>query len=434
VSVLSRSDAAHLVRRTGFGVTDARLKRLVGLTRAGAVKKVLEVQRNPVPEASPAFLTDPSLEMWQRYNPALFWWMDRMATVPCPIEEKLTLFWHGHFVSSLNKVWDIPKLFQQTQLYRRHALGNYRDLVQEMAKDPAMLLYLDNAQNTRHGVQENFGRELLELFCLGTGNYSESDVVAMSRAWTGHGLDSGGTSYRFNPSAHDGGSKTLFGITRNWDGPAAIDEMLLGSKAEPASRWITAKLFSHLAFPVTPDAAVVGKLAANFRTWGLDLRRLVRAILMSDQFWSSRARFALVRQPTEFFVAGMEALGLPAREAHPEWYAHHTTQQLLFPPNVAGWGQNGYHVSTANQWAKAGYANHLRWIARDRGIFADAADLPSRKAVAQAFRRFGVTDPSAATTARLEAWHDSIRSGPHRWAVSAGLVTGVMLSPDFQIA
>jgi uncharacterized protein (DUF1800 family) len=433
VPSLTRADAAHLVRRTGFGVTSARLKPLVGLERREAVARVLDVSKNPT-AVSPAHLGDPSLSEYEKWYRTVWWWLDRMRRVPSPIEEKMTLFWHGHFVSSENKLFDMALLQRQNQLYRRHALGSHVRLTKAMAVEPAMLLYLDNAFNRRSGVQENFGRELLELFTLGRGNYTERDVRAMSRAWTGHGLNSAMRSYRYHRDQHDHGTKTLFGVSRNWNGPAAIEEILRGKKAIPASRFITAKLFSYFAYPVTPADPVVGRLAERFRASGLSIKALVRSILVHDAFWGPTARRALVRQPVEYFVAALEALGLTPAETHPEWFMEGAGQMLYWPPNVDGWGQNAYWISSAAMWARAGFASSIRWQAYDKGVFEDFYKLAPRDAVDRAFTRFGVVDPAPETRAALESFHDRTRKTYDAWSISPGLIQGVLMSPDFQVA
>jgi uncharacterized protein (DUF1800 family) len=431
--VLSRADAAHLVRRTGFGATRVRVDPLVGLTRREAVTRVMDFSRNP-PATRPAVIGDTSLTQYMRAERLGWWWMDRMRTSPAPLQEKMTLFWHGHLVSSQWKLWEIELLFNQNQLFRQRGMGSYRGLMQQVAVDPAMLRYLDNAFNRAGDVQENFGRELMELFTLGRGQYTERDVMAMSRAWTGHLLDERTRQYYFDPAAHDNGPKTLFGTTRNWDGPAALDAILRGAKRERASRWITAKLFSFFAYPLKPGSELVGGLAQQFRQNDLSIRKLVRSILLHDAFWSSRARWALVRSPTEFLVAGMEAINVPSARARPEWFADSAGQMLFCAPNVAGWGSNGYWLSSGGMLAKAAFGSHVRWIARDAGLFRDYHELPAHEAVGRAFAHFGIDKPSPAARRPLEAWHSQVARTHDAWSIAPNLVQGVLLSPDFQLA
>ena len=352
---VTRGDAAHLLRRTGFGVTPTRLAEIMALPdRAAAIARVTDVSL-----AEPA--TDAPIgggwveEQWTAWYQLTWWWMERMRTSRVPLVEKMVLFWHNHFVSSQDKLYDIGLLYTQNQLFRTHALGDLHTLTQAVAVDPSMLWYLDNAENVAGREQENFAREVMELFTMGQGNFTEADVITMAKAWTGHNVTEDGRQYAFYPAEHDGSSKVLFGITRPWDGPATLTEILEGSRSVASSRFITAKLFSYLAYPVAVTDPLVATLADGFRAADLSILSLVRAILHSDAFWGPTARYALVRNPTEWFVAGMEAIGLPPSELHPEWWMEGTGQQLFYPPNVAGWKQNSYWISTASAWARSSW-------------------------------------------------------------------------------
>ena len=220
----------------------------------------------------------------------------------------------------------------------------------------------------------------------------------------------------------------------NWNGPATLTEILRGSRAVPASRFITAKLFSYLAYPIAVTDPLVATLADGFRTADLSILSLVRAILRSDAFWSPAARYALVRNPTEWFVAGMEALGLPPSTLHPEWWMEGTGQQLFYPPNVAGWKQNSYWISTASGWARSAWASHVRWKANDAGVFAGIQSQPAATIVTQAFQRFGIVDPSPTTRAALEAWVTRAKAEGDSWSIPPNLVHLMLLTPDFQLA
>jgi uncharacterized protein (DUF1800 family) len=432
---VSATDAAHLLRRTGFGVTTARLAEITALAdREAAISRVTDVSLALPANDAPI---DGGLveDQWRAWYELCWWWMERMRTSPVPLVEKMVLFWHNHFVSAQDKLYDMGLLFTQNQLFRQHALGDYHALVQGMAVDPAMLWYLDNAENVAGREQENFAREVMELFTMGQGNYTEADVISMARAWTGHNVSDDRRSYLFRSSRHDNGTKVLFGGSpTNWNGPATLTEILRGSRAVPASQFITAKLFSYLAYPIAVSDPLVATLAEGFRAANLSIIALVRAILRSDAFWSPTARYALVRNPTEWFVAGMEALDLPPSEAHPEWSMEGTGQQLFYPPNVAGWKQNSYWVSTASGWARSGWASYVRWVANDAGVFAGIQSQSAASIVTQAFARFGIVDPSPTTRAALEAWVTRVKSEGDSWSIPPNLTHLMLLTPDFQLA
>lgn len=428
----TRADVAHLLRRAGFGGTAAEIDAL--MTRrdwAAVVDRVLDTSANP-PDRVPAAVEDRKDEWYPPWVAGVQYWMDRMATTPTPIVEKMTLFWHGLFVSSVEKM--VPRLvFKQIRTYRAHALGDLHDLAQAMAKTPAMLVYLDNESNVAGNPNENFARELMELFLLGQGHYTEGDVAEMARAWTGHGYDGVGETYIWYPGRHDDGPKTIWGITRRWDGPDTITEMVRGSKQRACARFIATKLWAFLAGPA-PSAAVADALTDAFVASGMQIGALVRAIFLHPEFRSPAVRTGLLRSPIEWMVASMRALGLPASEAHPEWHAERCGQYLYAPPNVGGWRANEGWISTSTTWGRGTFASHCQWRARDRGVFAGVDQMTPAAAAQTGFDRFGIADPSPATRAAVEAYIRGERSARRGWAVQASLVVLMMMSPDFQAA
>lgn len=441
---LSRSDAAHLLRRVGFGGSAAEITALTGLERAVAVERVLDTSANPPTTDTPGGHTQPEregeneYELWRDMSQ---YWLDRMATVPAPVQEKMTLFWHGHFVSEQDKLYDARRLWRQNQTQRSLALGDFEALAQAMAIDPAMLAYLDNAYNVKGQPQENFARELMELFTLGVDQgYTQADVVEVARAWTGHGLVDPGTdagrAYRFRAERHDAGSKTIFGITRAWDGPEVISEICRGARRDTMARFIARKVWAFLAHP-EPSAALVGRLATAFVAANLEIKALVRAVVLEDEFWSAAARNGLVRSPMEYAVAVLRSTGRRATEVNPQWYLDGMGQDPFNPPNVSGWRPNGYWLSTSALSARASFARHVAgavWqrpdFALNRSLVEDRAR--SDDAVVQAgFDAFGITDPTPATRRTLVTW-----LGPRRreWYATVNLITGLLSSPDFNLA
>lgn len=358
---ISRTDAIFLLRRSGFQARPDQVTQLMGAANwEAAVDRVLDVSAAP-PAPQPPEITSPSLQNWEHRVEVLKWWIERMRTTPTPILEKMALFFHGfHFTSSWDKKNDPVLAFNQIDLFRRHALGNYHDLAQAVSIDPWMLHYLDNSVNAApKSINENFGRELMELFLLGRDGYAESEVREVSRAWTGHNVDKAGTSYVFNPDAHDNGNKTIFGITKNWNGPEVLTEALLGSQAVRASRFFAGKLWQFFAGPPA-SGPVLDALAAEFRASGLSLRALVRAIFLRPEFRSLDVRLGRVVQPIEWFVALTGGLGIPARESQPQWWLPVMHQDPLRPPNVSGWRHNAAWLSDSTWWKRGECA---RWLA-----------------------------------------------------------------------
>lgn len=435
---ITAGDAAHLLRRVGFGAKPAEIMTLAALpTWSDAVDAVLNTSRAPGPLAAPPEMGDPGAQDYWRWVKATQVWVDRMRTTPAPIVEKMALFWHGHFTSSREKV-AMPLLWDQLQLYRTLALGDFHELTQRMAVHPAMLIYLDNSTNVARSPNENFGRELMELYLMGNGTFTEADVVAMSRAWTGHGTNSADTAYEPHPALHDDGQKTLFGITRNWDGPAAITEILRGSQAAVSSRYIAAKLWAYFAgTQATP--ALVDDLAAAFRGSGLSIRALVRAILMRPEFLSAEVRTGLVRGPIDWVVATARALGVAAPDFNPEWYLGTMGQEPFAPPNVSGWRSNSAWISTSSEWARARMVMRLRWIATvpdgQYKLFQLIEAKTAREIADTAITVFEISEPTANFRRVVEDWATRIKApGGPAWSAGPNLILLSTLSPDFQMA
>lgn len=426
-------DIAHLLRRSGFVAPAARVAELAASDWPDAVEAVLDTAADP-PEGLPPGIDGPGDLPWRQHIAWSHWWIDRCATTPTPLVEKMALFWQGHFVSSFSRVYDVPVLVAQHRTVRRLGLGSFRDLAQAMAIEPAMLWYLDNFLNVASSPNQNFARELLELFLLGVGNYSEDDVVAATRAWTGHGtVDHRTPVYVFRPDQHDAGDKPLFGTTRNWDGPEVIDEVLLGAaKRDLAARFLCRKLWEFFAYE-RPADHVVDSVVAPYLAASLDVRAALRAIFNHPEFRSEQARRGLVRSPVEYVVAVRHAVGVPASELHPEWSFGLMGQVPFDPPNVSGWRPNGYWVNSSAFSGRAKFAAACGQILKQRGYWAEVAAGPGEAALATAEATFGITFAAPTRTAILE-WLAAQRSGPDSWAVHQHLIALVLLSPELHLA
>ncbi len=342
-------DVAHLLRRAGFGGTLDEITTLAAQPLATTVDQLLDFSAAPA-DIPPSYLTDDGLGDWEKEFRLQAWWLDRMATTTTPLQEKLTLFWHGHFATANGKVGNTLLMYRQNALFRQLAAGNFRDLVQQMALQPAMLNWLDNNVNVVGSPNENFARELMELFTLGVNHYTQSDVTAAARAWTGYNtLDSDNTQYNFYPSRHDNGMKTFMGQSRAWTGPDIIDYILdeNDQKKMVAARFIAGKMWSFFAYP-NPEPAVLDAIAQPFHDADLDISALVRAIFLHPQFMSAEARVGLVRSPAEWIAACLRCTGLTAANTNPQWWMEAMGQELFEPPNVAGWDENAYWLGTAN--------------------------------------------------------------------------------------
>ncbi|HEX5614557.1 MAG TPA: DUF1800 domain-containing protein [Acidimicrobiia bacterium] len=431
-------DVAHLLRRTGFVADPARVAALAAQPWDVTVDQLLDTTGVPS-DTEPAFFSE-GLADWQLERQLQLWWLERMRTAPVPIVERMALFWHGHFATENQKVGDSLLMYRQNALFRRLALGSFRQLVQEMSVQPAMLAYLDNDKNRKGAPNENFARELMELFTLGVNEYSQPDVVASARAWTGHNtLDGDPRQYHFYLNRHDTDPKTFMGETRAWDGPEIIDYLLDENPTTQATaaRFIARKLFGHLAYPDPPDA-VLGAIAAEFVAADLEIRALVRAILLHPAFLSPEARAGHVRTPVEWVVCALQVLGLDAPATNPQWWLYDMGQLPFEPPHVAGWEDNGFWLSTGNVWARANFARHATWriYSAGTGLLAETKAMTVPAAVQRAFDVFTIDTPSPATRARLEEWLAAQRGDGSAWRELQvlNLITLMMLTPEFTIA
>ena len=268
-TLLDANDARFFLTRTGFAPDSNEVGQYVGLTCEQAVDKVLAGARadtvtpppswivEPIPTrderkaSSPDQRRDEQRQRNERYDELRAWWVREMLSTPSPLTERMTLFWHNHFTSGQDKVPYPQTMAHQNVLLRREALGNFGEMLHDVAKDPAMLLYLDGAGSRKGKPNENFAREVMELFTLGEGHYSQQDVSEAARAYTGWSLDPDTQAYVWRPNLHDDGLKTVLGQTGTFDGDEVLDILL--SRPETAT-FITTELWREFVSD-TPDPA-----------------------------------------------------------------------------------------------------------------------------------------------------------------------------------
>ena len=347
---LEFEEARHLLARTSFGGTPADIEVLRPLTYEAAVDYLLNGVRQQPRTAAPAWVNEPpplerrtmSEEEQKAFRAHMRehelalkgWWYQEMLSTDSPLTERLTLFWHNHFTSSLQKVRWPAFLYQQNLLLRQHAVGNFRTFLHAIAKDPAMILYLDSQTNRKGAPNENFARELLELFTLGEGHYSEQDIKEVARAFTGWEVERRTGRFRFNASAHDDGLKTFLGRSGAFDGEAILDILL---EQPRLAVHLTEKLWWAFVSD-TPDAAEVQRLAALFQQHDYALRPLLKALFMSSHFRAANNRGSMIKSPVELVVGTLRLFHVPGRD--PELLVRagrQLGQDLLDPPNVKGW-------------------------------------------------------------------------------------------------
>ncbi len=286
------------------------------------------------------------------------WWMGRMLATPAPLQEKMTLFLHGHFTSAYRqKGITAQQMLAQNNLYRQNALGNFGDLTLKVAADPAMLRYLDNYVNVDAHPNENFARELMELFTLGHGNYTEQDVREAARAFTGWTLTRPYIvgEFVFDPSKHDDGKKTFLGKTGNFNGTDILNVIF---NTEAAPRFLATKLLGFFLYS-DPEPQLVDAFAGLIRRNRYDLKPVMDTLLRSKIFYSERAYRALVKSPTEFVIgtmqlAGIDKVGPPVIQA-----MRRMGQTLFYPPNVAGWSGGATWLNSQTMLTRENFAGAL---------------------------------------------------------------------------
>mgnify|MGYP006282290853 CR=1 FL=1 len=431
---LSLEDARHLVARTGFGVaTPQQVEPLLGMSRAQAVDHIVEAARDAGPLESPYWVEDSHImyldlaseanrelhgdsvaeryrdELLQHYScvahkSAAHWWRP-LVNSETPLREKMTLFWSDHFATGYDKVGMYNPLVRQKQTLRRHAMGSFYDLLYAISIDPAMLVYLDQYLSREGAINENFAREVMELFTLGVGGgYTEDDIKEAARAFTGWRIREWGKGFVFDSRMHDYGEKTVLGkvvaeaTTTTDHNVAGRDALRIMMEHPSTARYITSKLWRAFISP-DPDPTEVDRLARAFETSGYNISTLMRELLLSEAFWAPSNRHTLIKTPVDI-VAGAARIGglkigpadyrneprvyeyypgydpenLRTVEIHYctkddsenipvtnqlHWMATNLGMELYVPPNVSGWRYGEEWVNTATVAERVSYAIQL---------------------------------------------------------------------------
>lgn len=431
----NRARAAHLLERAGFGGTPEDIDALARLTPAEAVRRlvrfdgvsaaalppfehsgVFDEGLDPFPASRPA-TTDQARASGEalgvavkpggnrRMQPVVnkffywlraskletdrvaWWWANRMLTSPRPLQEKMALFWHGHFATNEEKVRDYRKMLNQLQLFQTQGLGNFRTLLIGVAQDPAMLAFLDAGVNVKGAPNENFAREIMELFTMGVGNYSEKDIREAARAFTGWNFTN--TTFVVNKDQHDETEKTVLGQRGSFDGVKVIDIIL----AQPVTaEYIAAKLYRYFVREdVSPELRK--QLGAVLRDNKYDIAPLLTTIFLSHDFYSAPSVATRIKGPVELVVSTYKKLGLKEVPGVPDFndVTAALGQQLFRPPTVAGWPQG-------RSWITPG-------LLIERGNFARDAVFPDITFIAT--DRF----PSYLTGDEIRSVHEKISMG-----------------------
>ena len=358
---------AHLLRRAGFGATRNELEEYLALGYDGAVEALL----------NPSDAGNMPDDLIRRYHVeqselrdlagSAAYWMYRMISTSCPLEEKTALFWHGLFATGYAKLNQARSLLNQVDMFRRSGMGSFEDLLVDLSKDPAMIVWLDNNENHDEAINENYGRELLELFSMGIGNYTEEDIKECSRAFTGWTLGNaeymsiraakdsiwpyGRIAWHFDyrEEDHDDGEKTFLGETGRFNGE---DIIAIIAKQESTAQFVATRLFQFFAADEVTEFGdkAIKEMMASYFSSGYQIRDMLRTLFHSDYFKSEEARFARVKGPVEMVVGAIRMAGNYQNPALGIEKVSNTMlymgQGLLQPPTVEGWHEGSEWIDS----------------------------------------------------------------------------------------
>jgi uncharacterized protein (DUF1800 family) len=376
--------ARHLLFRTGFGGTPEQVNALHAMGLRKAVTHVMNFKQqsdkdfpleiSPPSEwgMNPNFKDGKRLSDNERrdvrramrkkdtqmYTALRNWWMRRMVQSKQPLEENLTLFWHGLFSTGYQTVRVAYGMHAQNELFRENAAGNYGEMLHNIIHDPAMLRYLDNNTNVKGRPNENLAREIMELFAMGEGRgYTEKDIQEGARALTGNAYDQNSSKYVFRAKMHDAGKKTIFGQTGNFDGDEFVDLIL---QQEATAQFIAERLFAYFAYQ-DPDKKIVNALANELRDDNYELAPMLKKIFLSKAFYSDQSRGALIKSPVRLVVGTMRTLGINdnATSAAAVKAVQSMEQDLFQPPNVKGWEGGATWINSTTLFTRQNFAGQI---------------------------------------------------------------------------
>jgi uncharacterized protein (DUF1800 family) len=308
------------------------------------------------------------------------WWLLRMVYTKRPLQEKMVLFWHSLLTSSFRRTGQGPFMHTQNELFRAHALGKYDVLLKAVSRDPAMLIWLDSRSNNKRAPNENYSRELMELFTMGLGNYTEVDVRESARAFTGWGLQK--REFIFRSGQHDYDDKRFLGQVGKFDGDDIVDIII----DHPATaEFICRKLFAFFGYD-DPGSEVIAPLAEEFKSSGYSVKAVVRKILTSPEFYSARAYRTKIKSPTELVVGAFHSLAVETDGRAMRGLTDNMGQSLFAPPDVAGWEGGEAWINSSTLLERLNFFNKLT-TSRNQSIQFDPSKLVFEE---------GISSPEAA--------------------------------------
>jgi uncharacterized protein (DUF1800 family) len=340
----------HLLRRAGFGSSPPELAEYEKFNYEKCVKLLLEPER--VDNSALDSLVASEDFDFTRIDDLKRWWIYRMMFTRRPLEEKMTLFWHGHFATSVAKVENSYAMYMQNLTMRKLGLGKFHDLLLAMTKDPAMIIWLDNQQNKKGEPNENYAREVMELFSLGIGNYAERDIKESARAFTGWQTHPDG--FFFNAKDHDYGAKAFLGREGNFNGDDIIDIIV----EQPAVGRFLARKFCRFFVADEPTTAIVADVANAYRPHGDNIREMLFTLFMHDDF-QRNAYHRKIKSPAEFVIGSLKSLQVTQLDNDVATEMGRMGQTVFEPPNVKGWDGGAAWIATDTMMERFNFTTRL---------------------------------------------------------------------------
>lgn len=341
ISVWDEDAARHILARTLFGYNKQDIEFALSHTLDDFVDNYLLADQ-PEPPQPGFWVNDPTNENnTEKTRELIYWWYNLMLTQGYSLRERMVLFWHNHFVSEVSKVGLAQHMYWQNKLFRDFAMGNLIDFTKAVTINPAMLIYLDGTRNRKGAPNENYARELMELFTLGIGNYTEQDIQEAARALTGWRVD-GLTSY-FTQSRFDDGIKTILGQTGNFNHNDVVDIIF----TQPAAAMFFCRELYNEFMHITHDEPSIATMAQILRDNNYELKPVLSTLLKSVMFHTNEVRGAKIKGPVELMIGAMRQFNVATPDyVYIRQVAAQTKQELFSPPNVSGWDGDKTWINT----------------------------------------------------------------------------------------
>ncbi|KAF0248273.1 MAG: Protein of unknown function (DUF1800) [bacterium] len=437
---------AHMLRRVGFGATQEDIKFYLDMGQSRAINYIINYESIDDSEVDRQ-VASANLDLTKTTD-LILWWVIRMTFTKRLLQEKMVFFWHDHFATAIFKVKEEDLMLKQNQLFRQFALGNFEAFLLEVSKDPAMIIWLDNFTNKKGQPNENYARELNELFSMGVGNYTENDVKEAARAFTGWSINRRTKEFSFETNQHDFGTKTFLSETGALNGD---DIVRIIAARQATARFISKKLFEYFVFQ-NPKDSTIDKLANVYLSNGFSIKAVMQAILTSEEFFSEKAFNAIVKSPVENIVGTLRMLKakLDTRGKGGDIISSLTAQgQTLFnPPSVSGWDGDIEWINTSTLLNRFNFSNILTSNRATKGSTIDpkvligSSKIATSKEVVNFFlKQLALYDVDSATNKTLRKYLDQNDDGSKgKFTLNdssidkkvRGLIHLILTLPDYQ--